>query len=193
MGINVHHKKISSVILPSCALLVSGIALAGEPSFTFYEISGDSAGTLRKQLDEKRPQDGSGDRFDGITDNSISYTYEYAPTTNGCKFSEFSPVLETTITMPRWVDADLTSELGKKWQSFYQALLEHELGHRDIGLSLYKELEAAGRNFETAKNCDSIGDEFERVATSLFEKYKEMDRQYDLQTDHGRKHGAAFL
>lgn len=188
-----HRTKIGSTLLFSCALFVTGIALAGEPNFTYYEISGDNARTLRKQLDEKRPQDGSGERFDGITDNFISYTYQYAPTTNGCEFIEFSPALETTITMPRWVDADLTSELGKKWHSFYQALLKHELGHRDIGLSLYKELEAAGRNFETTRNCDSIGDEFELVATSLFEKYKEMDRQYDLETDHGRKLGAIFL
>ena len=169
------------------------MALAGEPNFIFYEVYGDNARTLQKQLEEKRPQDGSGERFDGITDNRISYTYRYAPTENGCKFIEFSPALETTITMPRWVDADFTSKLGKKWQSFYQALLDHELGHHDIGLRLYKELEAAGRNFETTKSCDSISDEFELVTTSLFEKYKQMDRQYDLETDHGRKLGAGFL
>jgi predicted secreted Zn-dependent protease len=173
-------------------MLVACIAVAGEPNVIFYEISGDSAKSLRKQLDEKRPQRGPGERFDGLTENSFSYTYQYAPTKNGCKFTEFSSVLETTIIVPRWVDGDLTSKLGRKWQAYYQALYDHELGHREIGLNFYKELEEVGRNFETTKNCDSIAEEFELISTSLFEKYRQIDRQYDLQTDHGRKLGAIF-
>lgn len=192
MEIKMHRKKISSTFLFLCALHLGGVVHADEPNVTFYEISGDSAKILRKQLDEKRPKDSAGERFDALTKNRLSYTYRYAPTPNGCKFTEFTPILETTIIMPHWADGDSTSKLGKKWQSYYQALYNHELGHRDIAMNSYKELVEIGRNFMTPKKCDAIGEEFKIVYASTLEKYKQLDQQYDLETDHGKKLGAIF-
>ena len=176
----------------SFALLAPSCVHANEPDITFYEISGNSANSLRKQMNEKRPQEANGERFDALTRNRIVYTYRYGPTANGCKFTEFSTQLETKITMPRWVDADPMSKLGQKWQIYYQALYRHELGHRDIALNSLKELEEAGRNFESSNKCDSIAEAFKLIYSSILQKYKLQNLKYDQETDHGKKNGATF-
>lgn len=191
MRINVHSRK-KFALLTCCTLLVSLCANGSEPSISYYDVSGASANDLRKKLNENRPADGSGQRHDAITWSRVSYNYKYSPSSTGCKFTDFSATLESKMTMPRWIEQDPTSKLGKKWQSYYSALLEHELGHHNIYVQARAAVEQAGREFKTSSKCDAIGDEFKAVYASLTQKYRNMSQQYDLDTNHGMKLGAVF-
>jgi len=184
--------KVFPAFLFSCFILWPTLAISSAPNFSFYEISGKDARELRRQLDEKGPPDETGKRFDARTKNKIEYTYRYRSTSGGCKFVEFSATLVTTIIMPRWIDGDSTSSLGKKWLNYYQSLYAHESGHRDLGLGLLKEINELGRNFESSNECDAIAGEFRLASGSVFEKYDRLNRQYDLETDHGARQGARF-
>lgn len=185
-------RKSLLILVVSGSLFVSIFVFAGEPIFTFYDIAGKNAKALRMQMNEKRPYDSNGKRFDAVTRSRFSYNYMYFPTSDGCKFTEFTAKLETTIIMPRWVGIDPTSSIGKKWQTYYQALHNHELGHYDIALSALKELEESGSKFETSNKCDSINKEFELVFASILQKSKLQHQKYDFETDHGKRLGATF-
>lgn len=191
MKINVYSRK-HPALLAYCALFASSFANASEPSITYYNVSATNANDIRKQLNENRPKDGSGERHDAITWSRVQYNYKYSPSPTGCKFTEFTATLETKMVMPRWIEQDSTSRLGKRWQTYYSALYAHELGHHNIFVQAHAAVEDAGRGFETSNKCDSIGDEFKAIYTSLLDKYREMSREYDLDTNHGMKLGAVF-
>ena len=179
-------------LLALCALLAPICATAVEPSISYYDVSGKNANGLRKQLNEYRPQDASGERHDAVTTSRISYNYKYSPSNTGCKFTEFTATLETEIIMPRWIEQEQESKLGKKWQRYHSALYDHELGHHNIYVQAYEAVEEAGRSFNTSSKCDAIGDEFKTIYSSLLEKYRNMSRQYDFDTNHGMRFGAVF-
>jgi predicted secreted Zn-dependent protease len=185
-------KRKNPASLAYCALFVSLFANASEPSISYYDVSGTNANDIRKQLNENRPKDGAGQSHDAVTWSRVQYKYRYSPSLTGCKFTEFTATLETKMVMPRWIEQDSTSKLGKKWQTYYSALYAHELGHHDIFVQAHAAVENAGSSFETSNKCDAIGDEFKAVYSSLLDKYRKMSQEYDLDTNHGMKLGAVF-
>ena len=178
--------------LVSAFLFASLNAYASEPVISYYDVSGISEKALRQRLNEIRPQDNYGERHDALAKSRISYTYKYAPSATGCKFTEFSPTLETTILMPRWIASDPTSKAAQKWQSYYSALYEHEVGHHNIYVKALSDVVDLGTNFETSGKCAGIGDEFKIKYSALLEKHRHLNKQYDLETKHGMKYGAVF-
>jgi len=184
--------RVPFIALFCTVAIASFEARSNEPSVKFYELSGRNANAIREQINEKRPRDANGESFDAVTRSRIGYTFRYAPTPGGCKFTEFTSTLETEITMPRWLDLDPTSRLGQKWQRYHEALYHHELGHRDISARSMSELEAIGKNFESSGNCDVIAEEFKLSYGSILQKSRLEQARYDKETDHGKNFGATF-
>ena len=179
-------------IVASGLLFASLNAYASEPMISYYDVSGRSEKDLRRNLNELRPHDSAGKRHDALTKSRIGISYKYAPTSTGCKFTEFSPTLETSILMPRWAASDPSTKIGRKWQSYYSALYDHELGHHNIYVKALSELADLGKTFETGSKCIAIGEEFKIIYSDLLEKYRALNKQYDLDTNHGMKYGAVF-
>jgi predicted secreted Zn-dependent protease len=179
-------------LLLASLLATFGPAVANEPNISFYEVSGSSASKLREHLNEIRPADAHGERFDSVTNYQLSYTYRVLPESKACKFTKFNPTIEVTITLPKWLDADPDSRLGRRWQSYYNALYSHEMGHYDLAIRTFDKLKQIGSGFKTSNGCNAIGAEFKTLFDETLHELERSNADYDLQTDHGRKQGAIF-
>lgn len=169
------------------------VAYANDAKLIYYDIVGNNATDLRRELDANGPFDEDGKRYDGHTEWRVTWTYSDVPTEEGCKFTEIGVSVDGTIALPRWVGGeDASNALSRKWQNFLAALRLHEDGHYALGVRAAKEIEDLGQSFHVSGNCSTIGKAFNDQAGSILEKYKAMNALYDHDTNHGQTQGAEF-
>lgn len=162
-------------------------------STRYYDIAGTSAKQLRQEMNRKGPPDESGERFDANTKWWLKWNFWYEPGRMGCRFTRFELDNQSEIVMPRWRDANAASPLLRdRWNRYYQALLAHEMQHRTHGVEAEREIRQLAAGFRSASGCAAIGDEFNRKAQQIIEKYRQADREFDRRTHHGMNEGARF-
>lgn len=169
------------------------VAYAHDATIVYYDITGNSANALRRQMNAKGPLDMSGKRFDAYTRWYVRWRYRYRPTASGCEFTEVTVSVDGTITLPRWVDESHAPQaLEQDWNRYIAALHRHEQGHYVHGLDAAREIEALGRSFHAAGDCPAFVADFDRQARGITRRYAAMDATYDRDTDHGKTQGAVF-
>lgn len=168
------------------------VVYADDAKIVYYDVAGDSARTLRQDLDRKGPLE-HGKRLDARTLWQVAWKYDYAPAGNGCKFTQFSASLNGTIELPRWDHTGFVpGPLRRDWKRYLAALKVHEDGHYAHGVAAQKEIQALGQSFEIAGSCTTIAKTFNDEATAIMDKYAALDLKYDHDTGHGKSQGAIF-
>lgn len=172
--------------------LAAPAAHAQNAQIAYYDIVGNNANELRRQMDAKGPLDG-GKRYDAHTEWNIKWNYRYRPTASGCELADVTVSLSGTILLPRWVDANGASDaLVQKWDRYVAALRLHEDGHYAHGEGAAQEIEALAKSFHGSGDCPAMTSEFKDQVRAIIAKYKALDVEYDRETDHGRAQGAEF-
>lgn len=181
-------------ICTTTMMVTMPIVHASEARIVYYEVFGDSAKELRRELNAKGPySEKLGKRADGYTTWNISWKFRYAPKGTGCEFTDFSATLESTITLPRWFAPHTASQrLRTKWEKFMAALRIHEDGHYALAVQAVKEIEALGRSFHVSGKCSRIAKAFKDQATPILEKCNAANAAYDLHTHYGWNQGVRF-
>lgn len=168
------------------------VAYADDARIVYYDVTGDSAGSLRDDLNSKGPLD-HGQRFDALTTWHVTWKYLYVPVGTGCKFTQMSTSLDGTIELPRWEHTGFVpGPLRRDWKRYLAALRVHEDGHYAHGVAARNEIQALGQSFQIAGSCTTIAKAFNDEATSIMDKYGAMDLKYDHDTGHGKTQGAIF-
>ncbi|MEO6829231.1 MAG: DUF922 domain-containing protein [Acidobacteriaceae bacterium] len=168
------------------------VACADDARIVYYDVTGDSAGELRQDLNNKGPLD-HGKRFDANTLWHVTWKYLYVPVGNGCKFTQMSTSLDGTIELPRWDHTGFVpGPLRRDWKRYLAALRVHEDGHYAHGVAARNEIQALGQSFQIAGSCTTIAKTFNDLAASILDKYGAMDQKYDHDTGHGKTQGAIF-
>lgn len=171
----------------------TSIACADEAEVVYYDIVGNNAKELRRELGAKGPIGENGTTVDGHTNWHVRWNFRYAPTAEGCRFTEFVVNVTGEIVLPRWAAGEKASNaLAKKWQSYVVALRVHEDGHYTHGVRAADEVKALGQSFRVSGSCSTIGQLFNDRAESILNKFRAADATYDADTDHGRTQGARF-
>jgi predicted secreted Zn-dependent protease len=180
-------------LLAGVALVLAvSIARAEHPQIAYYDVSGNNAQALRRQMNANGPLD-HGKRFDAHTDWYVKWNYRYRPTASGCEFTSVDVSVTGTIKLPRWIHADdASSALVKKWDKYLAALRVHEEGHYAHGVSAAKEIEALAKSFHDSGDCLAMTAAFNQQAYATLGKYNALDVAYDRETAHGRTQGAQF-
>jgi predicted secreted Zn-dependent protease len=186
---NLHYWRALAV---TGLVVCSSMVFADDAEIVYYDVVGNSASELRHQMDKNGPLGEGGERFDGHTDWHVAWSYRYAPTADGCKFTEIGIKITATITLPRWAGAGTSSALAKKWQSYNAALRVHEDGHYSHGVRAAEEIKSLGQSLRTSGGCSALAKLFDDQAASILEKYRMADAAYDADTKHGRTQGAIF-
>lgn len=169
------------------------VAYGRDATIVYYDITGNSAHALRRQLNAKGPLDVSGKRFDAYTRWRVQWHDRYRPTASGCEFTSVTVSVEGTIIMPRWADeSDAPQALEQDWNRYVAALHRHEQGHYVHGLDAAREIGALGQSFHAAGDCPAFVADFNRQASAIIKRYAAMDETYDRDTDHGKTQGAVF-
>ena len=158
----------------------------------YYDINGDSADALRREMNSKSKLGENGKNFDAYTRWSVRWHFNWENTASYCSMTTVTTSVEVSFTLPRWVDHDRApAELRKKWERYYAALIEHEHGHREFGVKAAKAIELSmsgmGRD-----SCSALQRDANNQANKILAKYVALEKQYDIDTRHGMNNGAVF-
>ena len=113
------------------AMVVLPLVAAAQHSFhwmtNYYAVTGASFREIRQSINAARPWKES---FDGITQWTVEWNFNYAPVPAGCACSGFTTTTRIITTMPRWKPpAGVAPEVVEQWTRFFVALAQHEAGH----------------------------------------------------------------
>lgn len=171
----------------SPALATAAPVLAALPHTTLvgYPVSGGSPRAVREAMNEARPREESGQRFDGYT----AWNYRTRWRTDGegrCIPSSATVTIAFTVTLPELTSrARLNRSEREQWDRYFTALAGHEANHVRIGLAGAEAMQAGMR---AAPDCDAMRAAVEQAGAAI----REANGTYDAQTRHGRDEGAVY-
>ena len=157
----------------------------------YYDIQGRSADDLLQAMLRQGP-DWQGQRYFGLTNTEVRYSYERVPTTTGCDLSRIEVQLGITVTLPRWRPMPGTPyALERAWHQFERNLRGHEAGHQQLAEEegeMIRRILAAVRT----PSCETMDAEARRRVDEVRATYNDLHHGYDTRTEHGRSQGALW-
>ena len=159
-------------------------------TYNFYEVFGASSFDLNRQLIKKSPVRHNGKVLQGDTQWKIDYYYECKDKDGYWYVDRVVTTVDIQFTLPKWGDYRRAHrDEQKKWDDYYRALLEHEYGHKDIAINAARAIEDRLLNMERLNDRAHHECRARKIAESILRECKELQKQYDVETDHGRNRG----
>lgn len=160
----------------------------------YYQVTGNTARDLFQQMRTLGPVDEvTGERFDGFTRWNISWSYRVGSEGQECRLADADVSLDVVITLPKWEPAAKAKDkLVAGWPRYLSRLEAHEQGHRAIAIKAAEAVRAALDAAKPGRNCKHLMGELDRVAKEAIEPYRQVNRDYDRDTDHGAKEGVVL-
>jgi predicted secreted Zn-dependent protease len=157
----------------------------------YYRVAGDSAQDIFQQMRALGPIDEStGERFDGYTRWNTSWNYGVESAGRRCGLAKADVSLDVVITLPKWEPGPAARHrLVAGWPTYLSKLEAHEQGHRSIAVQAAEAVHDALATADPQPTCKQLMDELDRVAKEALEQYRQANRDYDRDTDHGAKEG----
>lgn len=160
----------------------------------YYTVKGKTAEELRAHMNRLGPLDPlSNRRYDAYTAWNVQWRYRTVNKNNRCYLH--SPTVNTSITMtlPQWnLSANTSGQLKQKWSTYIQALLNHENGHKQHGISAGEEILQLLRQINSYSSCQSLQQAANQTGHDIISKYSQKDIIYDQKTRYGATQGAVF-
>ena len=186
-----------AAVLTACPLALSWPSSAAFPEKTerthYYAIAGSSARELRDAMNEKRPVGKDGKPHDAITSWFVRWQYATTTSPAACAIKSFDVSLDISMTLPQWTNESAAApQLVQHWRTYYAALLKHEEGHRAIGSGAAADIRDAGSKLPSEQGCGDLAKAVGKMTGEILERYRQREREYDRDTDHGRTQGARF-
>ena len=156
-----------------------------------YVVVGRDAATLRRQLDLLGPVS-DGRTYDGFHRSSMHWRADWRSDADGCAVTSLEIRLSSTITMPSWVPPpDVAPHLVVDWTRFYQNLLIHEEGHRNITVGHARRALDVLSTLRTP-HCDDMQAALSAAFAVIVAAADRENRRYDELTEHGRSQHAVW-
>jgi predicted secreted Zn-dependent protease len=158
-----------------------------------YQIYGNSAGTLRSQVQQCAPKnDGSlSAEFTAETAYKMSWQYSYKVVSSGmCQVTRAKVGLHVSQVMPLWQPTGTApSGLASQWQTFMDSLVVHENGHAALN-EQYAQTLLNDLNSFPVTPCDQLPNAVKQLANSDVATLNQANDNYDSSTNHGATQGA---
>lgn len=156
-----------------------------------YEVSGATAAEILAGM-RAGSRIVDGDTAFAWTETRTDYTTVTVRRDGVCRVEDLSVRLRLEVTLPEWTDAPAAShDLRQRWNRYIRALRIHEDGHvrraRQGGRMLMEAL--AGLE---APDCERLNDLVRREAERMMGRIRDLQRDYDRDTGHGRTQGASW-
>ncbi len=162
---------------------------------TFYPINGSTGDELRKEMNDSGPNI-DGEHFDAQTTWHIDwhYTWHYDnPSQNPCYLTASNVTVTITTLFPQWLNqSDAPAYLSNKWNTYMTALQNHEKGHEINGIAAATEIENALSKMKSMPDCKTLKTKIAATAKEILLQHNIWDKQYDIDTNHGKNQGAIF-
>jgi len=164
-------------------------------SYKYYQIYGKTLREIRQSINVNTPIFSKGKKFTGYTNWYVKWRYFYNRSAQGCQIdpSRIDVSTEVTFTMPQWQNRDRADpQIASRWQKFYNALQEHENGHKQHGVMASNAIFQTLRQFPSYPSCPQLETAANAAGKAIIDRYGAADQEYDRQTNHGSTQGATF-
>lgn len=171
------------------APVVEGVAVT--QTIESYTVDGVTSRSLLKALNANaRVSQSSGALTYGSASVHVKWSYTYRERASACRVDTANVSLEITLRMPEWQpQREPPRALQAKWQAFHDALTQHELRHRQFGVEAARAIRGVFDGL-SAPSCDALHASVDRKTGEVMATLTQVNRDYDLETSHGRTEGA---
>lgn len=161
--------------------------------YQYYEIRGNEENQLRRQMSQNGTKWNDGKTYDALTTWDISWDYQYDARDNMVYVDGFRTTVDIVFRYPKWVKTEeAPTDLVGKWDHYMKNLIEHENGHRDLAVTLAKEVNEAIAQLGPARSKKELDRVIKDTARAKMAELKTIQVAYDDDTGHGRTQGAVF-
>lgn len=174
------------------------VAVASPPAvmehYNFYPISGSTASTLRSQMIQMGPTSQiEGLHYDADTNWVVHWSYDYQRTPTSCRLTSARQTVDVTYTLPHWQPmAGTDRSLVAEWTRYLAALMSHEKGHAQNGISAGANIEQALNALPAYPSCQALHTAVVATVQQVTRQHNQWDIDYDRETQHGLTQGALF-
>jgi predicted secreted Zn-dependent protease len=174
------------------ATSLSGVTMTIENQY--YQIEGNTAKELRKQLDKLGVHDQeTGKVFDANADWKIKWNFSYQQGNDDCHIDQVEVSLAITYLLPEWKPpADANSILVEKWNNYMKNLIVHEEGHGSLAKEGAQNIYQIIMKMPPAATCDALVEATNAAAQQGLDAIKQGNKAYDRETGHGKTQDAVF-
>jgi predicted secreted Zn-dependent protease len=185
-------ENLSSEAPELTATGASGVTLTTENQY--YEIIGNDAKELRKQLDKFGPHDPeNGKVYDAIVEWHIKWNLYYQQGGSDCKIDRAEVLLSLTYRLPKWnPTAQAKPAVIEKWNNYLKKLMVHEDGHADLVKAGVQNIYQTIMDLPPVATCDALATAADVAAQQGVEAIKQDDKAYDKETSYGKTQDAVF-
>ena len=170
-----------------------GSEIAVTTGYIYYVIEGTTAEQLRDQMNQSGRKDKYGNHWDAYTDWYITWSYPYDQTAHGCSVGEIEVEVEVNFEFPEWnVPVNVSQDLITQWGDFLRALQKHEDGHYEIAIDAACEILQGIYSLPSYPSCLNLDEAVEIKTEQILDVYREREKDYDRDTDHGKSQGVSF-
>ena len=164
------------------------------PENRYYQIIGNDAKELRKQLDKFGPHDPeNGKVYDAIVEWQIKWNIQYKQGSSDCKIDQAEVLLSIIYLLPEWIStSDAKPAVVEKWNSYMKKLMVHEEGHASLVKAGAQNIYQIIMNMPPAATCDALVTTTDAAAQQGIETIKQDDKAYDKETSYGKTQDAIF-
>lgn len=177
-----------------CSVVLGiGADIDDEEVFVYYDIAPQKADTIVIELRRHSPIRKNNAVFYGNTEVEFRPHFRWKKIGKLCHVEDFKVVVNTEYTMPRLAEnISFDESIKVKFDKFYNALLIHEKGHREIGIRAADDIHQLLKNVKPVEGCKVLEKRLVRDINQIVDGYKMHHKAYDDETNHGGKQGAVI-
>ena len=179
------------------AALLGGWPLLGRAQDTlrwvtnYYAVTGASFPEIMESIDRSRPPQLAAP-LTGLTAWHLRWHMHASPSPHGYRCTAFSTQLTMTNTLPYWkAPTNATLWIKDEWHRYFAKLATHEAGHSQIALAALAEIHRQARDFKEAPDFESLRGQIDAAVEGVLDRYRKIEVDYDLRTEHGTRPYAA--
>ncbi len=159
----------------------------------YYMVEGYTVDDIWTDILAKSPVQQNGRQYAAHTKWDVSWQFWWLDKEGSCVISRVTTRLEVTYTLPRLKPGSpIPDSVVARWDKYYAALFDHELGHKNLGSSAATEIEDQILNMGPRGSCEQLESDANKIGKSVIAKYSRIEKDYDRNTNHGLNTGAVF-
>jgi predicted secreted Zn-dependent protease len=155
----------------------------------YYDISGHDSASIRDSIKQNGPVGENGKKYHAYTRWKVDWGYRWIESNSSCRLTGLDVSIDITYLLPQLENkTELSESMQQNWDQYYDALFKHEQQHKDFGIQAAHELEKTLLGIQP-QNCVSLEHQLTDAAENVLDKYHRMEREFDINTNHGAKQG----
>jgi predicted secreted Zn-dependent protease len=156
---------------------------------TEYAVSGDPSVPLLQLLNRASPIRDGGKTFHGYTKWTVNWRFRWHDDAGaGCRIAGIVTQIDGRMTLPRLAGG--SADQRERFETYLQALRQHEMGHFAIAKQAGREIDAGILALPPMRDCASLDAAANALGYRVLDQHLAREKQYDASTGHGRTQGA---